>query len=84
MQAREFLTHIVESLVENPSDIVIEQKEDELGTLVTLRVNKSDMKTIIGRAGQTISSIRTILRVFGSRQGLRVNIKVIEDLENIR
>ena len=83
MQAREFLQSIVESLVEYPGDVRIEQKEDELGTLVTLRVHQSDMKTIIGRAGQTVMALRTILRVFGSRQGLRVNLKV-EDEESAR
>jgi predicted RNA-binding protein YlqC (UPF0109 family) len=43
MQEIEFLKFIVESLVENKDDIVIERKEDELGVLLTLRVNKSDM-----------------------------------------
>ncbi|MFZ4461917.1 MAG: KH domain-containing protein [Patescibacteria group bacterium] len=79
MSAQEFLRFIVESLVENKGDIVIEQREDELGTLITLKVNKTDMGTIIGREGQTISSIRTVLRVFGSKQNARVNLKVLED-----
>lgn len=79
MSAQEFLRFIVESLVENKGDIVIEQREDELGTLITLKVNKADMGTIIGREGQTISSIRTVLRVFGSKQNARVNLKVLED-----
>lgn len=64
MSAKDFLTLIVEALVINKEDIVIEQKEDELGTLVTLKVNKEDMKTIIGREGNTISAIRTVLRVY--------------------
>ena len=83
MQAQQFLQSIVETLVEYPRDIHIEQKEDELGTLVTLRVHQSDMKTIIGRSGQTVMALRTILRVFGSTQNLRVNLKV-EDRESIR
>jgi predicted RNA-binding protein YlqC (UPF0109 family) len=79
MSAKDFLALIVDSLVMYKSDVIIEQKEDELGTLVTLKVNKEDMKTIIGRDGNTISAIRTVLRVFGSKQGSRVNIKVLED-----
>jgi predicted RNA-binding protein YlqC (UPF0109 family) len=79
MGAKEFLILIVQSLVAHTSDIVIEQREDELGTLVTLRVNQEDMRTIIGREGQTISAIRTVLRVFGAKQGARVNLKVLED-----
>ncbi len=79
MTAKEFLTLIIISLVAHQEDIVIEQKEDELGTLLTLRVHQEDMRTIIGREGQTISAIRTVLRVFGSKQGARVNLKVLED-----
>jgi uncharacterized protein len=79
MSAQDFLRYIVESLVEHKDDIQIEQREDELGTLITLKVNKADMGTIIGREGQTISSIRTVLRVFGSKHNARVNLKVLED-----
>jgi predicted RNA-binding protein YlqC (UPF0109 family) len=43
MQEVEFLRFIVESLVENKDEIVIERKEDELGVLLTLKVNKNDM-----------------------------------------
>ena len=79
MSAKDFVHFIVSSLVEDTSAIVIEERQDDLGTLVTLRVAKPDMKTIIGREGQTISSIRTVLRVYGAKQNARVNLKIIED-----
>jgi predicted RNA-binding protein YlqC (UPF0109 family) len=43
MKEIEFLQFVIESLVENKQDIVIERKEDELGVLLTLQVNKADM-----------------------------------------
>ena len=49
MSAKDFLLLIIESLVIYKEDITIDQKEDELGTLLTLKVNQEDMKTIIGR-----------------------------------
>ncbi len=49
MSAKDFLRLIVDALVMHKSDVVIDQKEDELGTLVTLRVHQEDMKIIIGR-----------------------------------
>lgn len=64
MSAKDFLGCIIESLVTHKNDVSIEQKEDELGTLLTLKVNQEDMKTIIGREGHTISAIRTVLRVY--------------------
>jgi predicted RNA-binding protein YlqC (UPF0109 family) len=43
MKEVEFLQFIVEKLVENKADIVIDRKEDELGVLLTLKVNQDDM-----------------------------------------
>jgi len=39
----EFLQFIVENLVDNKSDIHIDRTEDELGVLLTLKINKDDM-----------------------------------------
>jgi predicted RNA-binding protein YlqC (UPF0109 family) len=79
MEAQAFLRLIVESLVDNTSAIEITEKHDELGTLVSLKVAPDDMGTIIGRSGKTVDSLRTVLRVFGSKNGSRVNLRIIED-----
>ena len=79
MEAQAFLRLIVESLVENTNAIEISEKHDELGTLVSLKVAPEDMGTIIGRSGKTVDSLRTVLRVFGSKSGNRVNLRIIED-----
>jgi predicted RNA-binding protein YlqC (UPF0109 family) len=43
MQEVEFLQFLVENIVEKTEDIKIEKRDDELGTLLTLEVNKEDM-----------------------------------------
>lgn len=78
MTAVEFLTFIITSLVKNTTDVEIEQKEDDLWTLLTLKVNKEDIGTIIWKDGKTINAIRTVLRVFGSKTNSRLNLKVVE------
>lgn len=77
--ASEFLTFVVSSLVESKDLVEITEKEDELGTLLTLKVAKEDMGTIIGKEGKTIQAIRTVLRVHGSKTDKRVNLKIIEE-----
>jgi predicted RNA-binding protein YlqC (UPF0109 family) len=47
MKEVEFLQFIIENLVSNPDDIKIEKTEDELGTLLTMSLNKDDMGIII-------------------------------------
>lgn len=49
MTPKDFLSFIINALVSHESDVVIEQREDELGTLLTLKVNSQDMGTIIGK-----------------------------------
>ena len=76
----DFLRFIVSTLVENPDSVIIEEKTDELGTLLTLKVHKDDMGTIIGREWKTINAIRSVLRVFGSKKEERINLKIIEEI----
>jgi hypothetical protein len=49
MSATEFLSFLISSLVIDTTAIEIVEKEDELGTLLSLRVNPSDMGSLIGR-----------------------------------
>jgi predicted RNA-binding protein YlqC (UPF0109 family) len=74
----EFLQFIVENLVNNKDDINIERTEDELGVLLTLSVNQDDMWIIIWKSGNTINSIRSILRLLWMKIDKRLNLKVLD------
>lgn len=74
----QFVKFIVEQIVENPSDIEIERTVDEMGVLITLKVGKDDMGKIIGKNGQTAKALRTLLRIIGSKNNARVNLKIVE------
>lgn len=63
MQEVEFLQYLVENIVENTTDIKIETRDDELGTLLSLEVHKDDMGIIIGKKGSTVNALRSILRL---------------------
>ena len=78
MKEVEFLQFIIENLVKNTDDIKIERSEDELWVLLTLSVNKDDMGIIIGKGGNTINSIRSILRLFWMKIEKRINLKVLD------
>lgn len=78
MKEVEFLQFIIENLVSQPDDIKIQRVQDELGILLTLSVAKDDMWIIIGKGGNTINSIRSILRIYGLKIDQRVNLKVLD------
>ena len=77
-----FLEYVVKSIVSDPASVVVTRTEDELGTLLTLKVAKDDMGRIIGKNGQTAQALRVLLRVMGSQQNARVNMKIIEPEED--
>ena len=78
MKEVEFLQFLMENLVDNKDDIKIERTEDELGILLTLSVNKDDMWLIIGKSGNMINAIRSILRLYGLKVSKRINLKVLD------
>ncbi|MCK5017156.1 MAG: KH domain-containing protein [Candidatus Peribacteraceae bacterium] len=73
-----FLRFTLENIVEDKDQLVIESKEDDLGVLHIVSVGENDMGKLIGKAGQTIKALRTLLRVIGSTSAKRINLKVLE------
>ncbi|HQK63921.1 MAG TPA: KH domain-containing protein [Candidatus Staskawiczbacteria bacterium] len=75
---REFLETIVKELVDHPEDVKVERKVDEMGVLLSLKVNPQDMGQIIGREGSTAKAIRNLVRIVGLKNHARVNLKIEE------
>lgn len=77
-QDRDFVEYVVKQIVEKPEEVVVERTIDEMGVLITLKVSKDDMGKIIGKDGQTAKAIRILLRIIGSKNNARVNLKIVE------
>lgn len=75
---KDFVEYIVRQIVNNPDEIEVTRTVDEMGVLITLKVSKEDMGRIIGKEGQMAESIRVLLRVIGSKNNARVNLKIVE------
>ncbi len=74
----DFLTFVLERLVEDKDQLKIDHRVDDLGILLTVSVSPSDMGKLIGKSGQTIKSLRTLLRTLGGKHNQRINLKVME------
>jgi predicted RNA-binding protein YlqC (UPF0109 family) len=75
---KEFVEYIVKALVNHPEAVVVTRSVDEMGVLLELTVDPEDMGKVIGKAGATAKSLRTLLRVLASRSESRVNLKIVE------
>lgn len=77
-QDQAFVDFVVKAIVDNPDAVSTERTVDEMGVLITLKVDQKDLGQVIGRQGQTAKSIRTLLRVVGAKNQARVNLKIYE------
>ncbi len=78
MKDQEFVEYVVKALVDNPDQVKVDRRVDEMGVLITLDVASADMGKIIGRDGATAKALRTLLRVVGMKNSARVNLKINE------
>jgi len=75
---QEFVEYVVKAIVDHPDDVKVERTVDEMGVLITLKINPADMGYVIGRNGQNARALRTLLRIVGARNNARVNLKIYE------
>lgn len=74
-----FLEFVLKALLDHPEAIHIDRRVDELGTLLELTVDPEDTGKVIGKGGQTLNSIRVLLRLLGAKKGgERINIKLLD------
>lgn len=75
---REFVEYLIKNIVTNPDAVTVTRSVDELGVLLTVKVDPKDMGLLIGRSGSTAKAIRILARIVGMRNNARVNLRIEE------
>ncbi|NLV87248.1 MAG: KH domain-containing protein [Clostridiales bacterium] len=75
---KELLTYIAKSLVDNPDEVNIVERENEAETVFEVRVADGDMGKIIGRQGRIVKEIRILMRAVAQRQGKKVSVEIMD------
>ncbi len=75
---QDFVEFIVKEVVTEPNDVEVTRQVDEMGVLLSVKVNPKDMGLLIGRQGSTAKAIRTLARIIGMRNNARVNLRIEE------
>lgn len=78
----EFVKSLVSELVDNKNDVQIYKTMDDQGILLTVFVNPSDMGMLIGRQGNCISALRTLVKCIFKKQNKNVYIRVHDPRED--
>mgnify|MGYP001617373569 FL=1 len=75
-KVREWLVYTVSLMVDYPDKVEVSHKIDDMGVLLTLKVDPSDAGRIIGKGGDTVNAIRKLLHYLGMTAKARVNLKL--------
>lgn len=75
---QQFLEMVVKAIVNKPELVSVTREVDELGVLLTLHVDPSDMGYVIGRRGQMAQALRILLKGVGAKANARINMKIYE------
>ena len=82
---KELLEYIVKSIVNNPEEVEISEREsvDFPGlTILTIKVSEEDVGIVIGKRGRTINAIRDIISINAIRSKKRVRVNLEENKVN--
>lgn len=75
---KQLLEYIIPNIVNHPDEVEINETSDNGNINLTIKVNPEDTGRVIGKAGKVIKAIRQIARVIAIKQGVRVNIDVLD------
>lgn len=75
---QQFLEMVVKAIVNKPELVNVTREVDELGVLLMLHVDPSDMGYVIGRRGQMAQALRILLKGVGAKANARINMKIYE------
>jgi len=77
MNLKELIEYMAKSLVDDPSQVHVEEIEGTNATIYELRVGPEDMGRVIGKQGRVANAMRALLRAAAARQGRRVTLEII-------
>jgi predicted RNA-binding protein YlqC (UPF0109 family) len=75
---KELVEVIAKSLVDNPEEVVVSEKEDTKSIVVELRVAPSDMGKVIGKQGRIAKAIRAVVKAAASKIDKKVIVDIVD------
>jgi len=75
---KELIEYIAKTLVDDPSQVQVDEIKGTSSVVLELRVAPEDMGRIIGRKGRVANAMRTLVMVLGGKEGKRVTMEIVE------
>lgn len=74
----ELIEFVASSLVDDPTQVEVNQVRRGSQMILKLQVAKEDMGRVIGRGGRVANAMRTLLRVAAAQEGKRASLDIVE------
>jgi hypothetical protein len=73
---KELAEYLVKSLADHPEKVELEEREEDDTVVIELKISPDDIGKIIGRSGNTINAIRTVLQTAAASCKKRARLEV--------
>ena len=67
---------IAKSLVDNPDEVQVEERETDSEIILELHVAQSDMGKVIGKQGRIAKAIRSVVKAASSKEEKKVTLEI--------
>ena len=76
---KELLEYLASQLVEEPGEVLVEQFDEDDGTVVLeLSVGEDDYGRVIGKGGRTANALRSVLKAAAVKNECRVLVDIVD------
>jgi predicted RNA-binding protein YlqC (UPF0109 family) len=79
---KEFIEYLIKQLVDKPEEVRINEISGQRTIVLELHVGSGDLGKVIGRHGQTASSLRTLLTAGAAKRNKRYILEILENKED--
>ena len=83
---KEFIEYIAKQIVDYPDKVIVEETTPDENTIkLILKVDKTDTGKVIGKHGNTVNAMRTLLSALGGKEHHRVVLEIFApDEKNVK
>jgi predicted RNA-binding protein YlqC (UPF0109 family) len=75
---KDLVEYIAKSLVDDPTQVLVNQIEGDKSTILELRVAAGDLGKVIGKQGRIAKAVRTILLASSAKSGKQVTLNILD------
>ena len=75
---KELVEVIAKSLVENPDEVTVTERNSGKALILELKVDPSDMGKVIGKQGRIAKAIRSVVKAAASKEDQKVIVDILQ------